>query len=126
MATVRGLPRGVFVLVVHDSAVDVAGIFEALDDTFVLREATTAFDALERLSGAPLACIVCVAGGAIRCEDFHNLVSRASPEQAQRIVFVADGDADAEFLRSTGSSWLPSSAEPSEVLAVVRAVGALR
>jgi DNA-binding NarL/FixJ family response regulator len=122
--TGRGRIRGVYVLVVHDEGVSVERISSAVHDAFVVREATDAFDALERLSGAPLACVVCVIGGSIRGEDFFKLVSRAAPEQAKRVVFVTDDEREVEFLRDSGASWLPSTAESSEILALVRAVAA--
>ncbi len=122
--TGRGRIRGVYVLVVHDPAVSVDAISSAVRDAFVVREATDAFEALERLSGAPLACVVCVIGGSIGGEDFFKLVSRAAPEQAKRIVFVSDSGREAEFLRESGASWLPSTAEPPEILALIRAVAA--
>ncbi len=124
--TGRGNIRGVYVLVVHDAGVNVDAIRDALGDGFIVRDTTTAFDALERLSGAPLACVVCVMGGAIRGEDFFTLVSRAAPEQATRVVFIAgeDNEKEAAFLRASGASWLPSSADPKEILALVRAVAA--
>jgi hypothetical protein len=121
--TGRGRIKGVYVLVVHDPTVDVRKIADVLTASFVVREVTTAFDALERLSGAPLACVVCVTGGAIRAEDFQTLVSRAAPEQAHRLLFVADGK-DAAFLESSGANWLSATSEPQEVLALVRAVAA--
>lgn len=122
--TGRGRIRGVYVLVVHDGDVNADRVVNAVRDAFVVREASNAFDALERLSGAPLACVVCVIGGAIHGEDFFKLVSRAAPEQAKRVVFVSDAEADAAFLRESGASWLPSSAEPQEILELVRAVAA--
>jgi hypothetical protein len=122
--TGRGHIRGVYVLVVHDPGVNMDLVVHALGDGFIVRDATTAFDALERLSGAPLACVVCVIGGAIRGEDFFTLVSRAAPEQAKRVVFIARDESEAEFLRSSGASWLPSTSEPQEILALVRAVAA--
>ena len=122
--TGRGRIRGVYVLVVHDPTVDVRDLCDALTAGFVVRDVTAAFDALERLSGAPLACVVCVIGGAIRGEDFLKLVSRAAPEQAHRLLFIDHADSEAEFLKTSGTHWLPSSAEPQEVLALVRAVAA--
>ncbi len=122
--TGRGNIRGVYVLVVHDAAVDVDAVRDALGDGFIVREATTAFDALERLSGSPLACVVCVIGGAIRGEDFFKLVSRAAPEQARRVVFIAGDESESAFLRASGASWLLRTAEPKEILALVRAVAA--
>jgi len=122
--TGRGHIRGVYVLVVHDPGVNIDPVVRALGDGFIVRDATTAFDALERLSGAPLACVVCVIGGAIHGEDFFTLVSRAAPEQAKRVVFIATEDTESAFLRASGASWLPSTAEPQEILALVRAVAA--
>jgi hypothetical protein len=120
--TGRGRIRGVYVLLVHDPTVDVSTLCDALTAGFVVREVTTAFDALERLSGAPLACVVCVIGGAIRGQDFHTLVTRAAPEQAHRLLFVDHAQSEAEFLKSSGAHWLPAAAEPQELLALVRAV----
>jgi len=122
--TGRGRIRGVYVLIVHDPAVDVRVLSDTIAAGFVVRSATTAFDALERLSGAPLACVVCVIGGAIRGEDFHTLVTRAAPEQAHRLLFIDQAGTDAEFLKASGAHWLPQTAEPQEVLALVRAVAA--
>jgi hypothetical protein len=121
--TGRGKIRGVYVLVVHDPAVDVRALCDVLAASFVVREATTAFDALERLSGAPLACVVCVSGGSIRAEDFYGLVSRAAPEQAHQLLFLESGEG-AEFLRAQGAHWLSASSDPQEVLTLVRAVAA--
>jgi len=122
--TGRGRIRGVYVLVVHDATVDVRSLCDALTAGFVVRDVTTAFDALERLSGAPLACVVCVIGGSIRAADFHTLVTRAAPEQAHRLLFIGHAESEAEFLKASGRHWLPSTAEPQEVLALVRAVAA--
>ena len=113
-----------YVLVVHDATVDVSALCEGLTGSFVVREVTAAFDALERLTGAPLACVVCVIGGSIRGEDFHTLVTRAAPEQSHRLLFVDHADSEAEFLKASGAHWLPASAAPQEVLALVRAVAA--
>lgn len=123
--TQRARSRGVYVLVVHDPSVVVEPLCEALRALFIVREAATAFDALERLSGALLACVVCVVGGAIRGSDFLELVSHASPDQVRRLVFVDDGRGDSEFVRDTPASWVPS-ADPRELLAVVSAVSARR
>jgi hypothetical protein len=122
--TGRGRIRGVYVLVVHDPTVEVRALCDALTAGFVVREVTTAFDALERLSGAPLACVVCIIGGSIHAEDFHTLVTRAAPEQSHRLLFIDHADSEAEFLKSSGAHWLPTTAEPEEVLALVRAVAA--
>jgi len=123
--TGRGRIRGVYVLVVHDPTVDVQALCDTIAAGFVVRSVTTAFEALERLSGAPLACVVCVIGGAIHAEDFHKLVTRAAPEQAHRILFVDNDESEAAFLKSSGAHWLPNkAAEPQEVLAQVRAVAA--
>jgi hypothetical protein len=122
--TGRGRIRGVYVLVVHDPTVDVQTLCDALTAGFVVREVTTAFDALERLTGAPLACVICVIGGAIRGEDFHTLVTRAAPEQSHRLLFVDHESSEAEFLKASGAHWLPATSEPQEVLALVRAVAA--
>lgn len=113
-----------YVLVVHDPTVDVRVLCDTISAGFVVRSVTTAFDALERLSGAPLACVVCVIGGAIRGEDFHTLVARAAPEQAHNLLFIDHFDSEAEFLKTSGVHWLPSTAEPQEVLALIRAVAA--
>ena len=120
------MSRGVYVLVVHDPSIDAQATCDALDALFIVREATTAFDALERLSGAPLACVVCVVGGAIKGTDFLSLVARAAPDQTARLVFLDDGDGDAGFVQGTGASWLPAGAPPSEILAVVSAVSSRR
>lgn len=120
--TKRARSRLVFVLVVHDPSVDAERLCEQLRELFIVREATTAFDALERLSGGQLACVVCVVGGAIRGGDFLELVKHASPEHVTRLVFV-DGEGSADFVRGTGASFVPSH-EPDEVVAVVRAVSA--
>jgi hypothetical protein len=121
--TGRGRIRGVYVLVVHDPTVEVQALCDALTAGFVVREVTTAFDALERLTGAPLACVVCIIGGSIRAEDFHTLVTRAAPEQAHRLLFIDQAESEAEFLKASGAHWLPTT-EPQEVLALVRAVAA--
>ncbi len=122
--TGRGRIRGVYVLVVHDPTVDVRALCDALTEGFVVREVTTAFDALERLSGAPLACVVCVIGGSIRGADFHTLVTRAAPEQAHRLLFVDPDGSEGEYLEASGAHLLASNAPPQEVLALVRAVAA--
>lgn len=121
-ATRRGVPRGVYVLVVHDPAVAVDAVCETLAALFIVREATTAFDALERLSGAPLACVVCVVGGSIHGADFLEMVARATPDQARRVVVVGDR----EGLCSDDAAWLPKTASPREVLAVVNALSGRR
>ena len=120
------MSRGVYVLVVHDPSVDARATCDALNALFIVREATTAFDALERLSGAPLACVVCIVGGAIEGTDFLNLVSRAAPDQTARLVFLDDGSGDSGFVAGTSASWVPAGAPASEVVAVVSAVSARR
>lgn len=120
--TKRARSRLVFVLVVHDPLVNAERLCEQLRELFIVREATTPFDALERLSGGQLACVVCVLGGAIRGVDFLELVKHASPEHLGRLVFV-DGEGNADFVRGTGASFVPSR-EPDEVVAVVSAVSA--
>jgi hypothetical protein len=122
--TGRGRIRGVYVLVVHDPTVDVQALCDVLTGGFVVREVTTAFDALERLSGAPLACVVCVIGGSIRGEDFYTLVTHAAPEQSDRLLFVDHASAEADFLKTSGAHWVAGTTEPQEVLALVRAVAA--
>lgn len=122
--TNRGRMHGVYVLVVHEPSVDVTALCDTLRDSFVVREASDAFEVLERLSGTTLACVVCVIGGSIRGEDFYNLVARASPAQASRLVFVAADGSEPRFLERNTKNWLPGTAAPSEVVAVVRAVGA--
>src|SRR5258708_7818549 len=117
--TGRGRIKGVYVLVVHDPTVDVKSLCDTLTAGFRVRDVTAAFEALERLSGAPLACVICVIGGAIRGEDFHKLVTRAAPEQAHRLLFIDHTDSEVEFLKSSGAHWLPSTAESQEVLALV-------
>lgn len=116
---------GVFVLVVHDRAVDAAAICEALRSLFIVRESTDAFEALERLSGQPLACVVCVVGGGIRGDDFLKLVAHAAPDQLARLVIVDDGAEAPDYVRGTGASHLPS-ADPKELLTVVSALSARR
>lgn len=113
-----------YVLVVHDPAVDVRELCDTIAAGFVVRSVTNAFDALERLSGAPLACVVCVIGGAMHGEDFHKLVTRAAPEQSHRLLFIDHESREAEFLKASGAHWLAGSVEPQEVLALVRAVAA--
>ncbi len=118
-----------YVLVVHDEHIDVNELCIALEAAFIVREATTAFDTLERLAGAPLACVVCVIGGAIIAEDFFQLVTRASPEQAARVVFVAPtrlSDREQAFLKESAAHLVPNPATPAEVLAIVNAVSATR
>ena len=63
--TKRARSHLVFVLVVHDPGVDASALCDELREMFIVREATMAFDALERRSAGPLACVVCVLGGAI-------------------------------------------------------------
>jgi PleD family two-component response regulator len=124
--TERGRSRGVYVLVVHDEAADVSALSETLQNLFIVRETSNAFDTLERLSGSPLACVVCVIGGAIVAQDFFDLVKRAAPDQSQRIVFVASSDHDLAFLKSNGANVLPESSSPKEILAFVSAVSSKR
>ncbi len=127
--TERGRSRGVYVLVVHDVAVDVSALCESLRDLFIVRETTSAFDTLERLAGSPLACVVCVIGGSIVGEDFFELVKRASPEQAARVVFVATtklSDHEIAFLKKNAAHLLPEHSSPKEVQAVVGAVSGKR
>lgn len=124
--TKRARSRLVFVLVVHDPAIDASALCDELREMFIVREATTAFDALERLSAGPLACVVCVLGGAIGGADFLKLVEHASPEHVARLVFVdARAGGGSDFVRGTGASFLPSS-DPKELLAIVGAVAARR
>jgi DNA-binding response OmpR family regulator len=121
--TARMRPHGAFVLVVHDSTVDGVGVWDALHDEYIVREATSAFDALEWLSGTPLACVVCVLGVTFSGEDFYNLVTRLSAEQAQRVVFVAaSDDPDVAFLERAQCNWLATPVRPEELVALVRAV----
>jgi len=116
-------PHGVFVLVVHDSTVTGAGIWDALHDEYIVRDATSAFDALEWLSGTTLACVVCVLGVTFSGEDFYNLVSRLSKEQARRLVFIArSDDPDVAFLERAQCNWLAMPVRPEELVALVSAV----
>jgi DNA-binding response OmpR family regulator len=113
------------VLVVHDGGSDLSVLSETLRAEFIVREATTPFEALERLSGSPLACVVCVVGGTIRATDFYALAKKAAPDQVHRLVFVMPPDvteADLAFLRVAGAHWLTTPHTPAEALAVVRAV----
>jgi CheY-like chemotaxis protein len=123
--TKRAKSRLLFVLVVHDKAVDAEPLCEQLRDLFIVREATVAFDALERLTGGQLACVVCMVGGAIRGKDFLQLVQHASPEHVSRLIIVDEsaGRDAADFVRGTGATFLPST-DVDEVIAVVRAVSA--
>jgi len=121
--TARMKPHGVFVLVVHDPATSGVGIWDSLEEEYIVRDATTAFEALEWLSGTALACIVCVLGATIRGEDFFDLVSRISADQARRIVFIAPpDDADVAFFRLTQCNWLAVPVKPEELVALVHAV----
>lgn len=127
--TERGRSRGVYLVVVHDVDVDVAALCETLRDAFVVREVTSAFDTLERLSGAPLACVVCVIGKTIVGEDFFALVKRAAPELVQRVLFVASQplcDRERAFLKANDGHLVPEGSSPEEVLAIVNAVSGKR
>jgi DNA-binding response OmpR family regulator len=116
-------PQGVFVLVVHDSTVSGEGIWDALHDEYIVRDATSAFDALEWLSGTTLACVVCVLGVTFSGEDFFNIVSRLSVEQAKRVVFITARDnPDIAFLRREHCNWLTMPVQAKELLALVGAV----
>lgn len=113
----------------HDAVRDLGALVDALSAEFIVREARTPFEALERLSGAPLACVVCVVGGAIRAEDFFQLVAHAAPDQVRRLLFVASpfpDDAERAFFESAGAHWLAAAHAPAEALAVVRAVSMTR
>jgi DNA-binding response OmpR family regulator len=121
--TARMRPRNAFLLVVHDAAVSGTGMWDVLDSEYIVRDVTTAFDALEWLSQTTLACVVCVCGKSIRGEDFFNFVSGISVDQAHRVVFIAaSDDPDVPFLERSQRHWLASPAKPEELLALVRAV----
>ncbi len=125
--TARLRPKGAFVLAVHDSSADFVGLWMALEGEFIVHQATTPFEALERLSGAPLACIVCVVGGSIRAEDFFDLVVRISADQARRIVFIGPvADLRSELLQRSGCNSLSLPVQPEELLVLVRAVSATK
>ena len=122
-STARGRNAGVQVLAVHDPSMDLAPLWMAIAGEFLFHEATSSYDALERLSGAPLACIVCVCGGSIRAQDFWDFVVRLSLEASRRIVFIGQPEnLSEEFLKRTGCHWLPMPVQPEELLALVRAV----
>jgi DNA-binding response OmpR family regulator len=127
--TERAHRRGVYVLIVHDEKVTVTPLADALADEFIVRVASSGFEVLERLSATTLTCVVCVLGGTMGARDFYNLVARAAPNQAERVVFVASeaptGD-DEAFLRQRGMNWIAGFDRPEEVVAFVRAVGARR
>ncbi len=121
--TARMKPHGVYVLVVHDADVAAFGIWDVLEEEYIVREVTDGFEALEWLSGAALACVVCVVGKHIRGEDFYNLVCRISEEQAKRIVFLAKtDDPDVEFLKRAQCHWLAMPVWAEELVALVSAV----
>ncbi len=123
--TSRMRPDGVFVLVVHDADVESVGVWDCLHDEYIVRDVTTAFDALEWLSGTTLACVVCVLGNSLRALDFETLVVRLSERQARHIVFIAPFEhVDIEHLKSAGRDWLAMPVKPEELVALVRAVSA--
>jgi DNA-binding response OmpR family regulator len=127
--TERRPARGAYVLVVHDDRIDVAAICDAIRAEFIVREASTAFDALERLAGTPLACVVCVIGGSIKGHDFYTLALRATPDQVRRMVFVTPETVESDerqFLEGSGVNRVSRAERPAEILAVVRAVSTLR
>jgi DNA-binding response OmpR family regulator len=118
-------PQGAFVLVVHDSTVNGVGVWDVLHDEYIVRDVTSAFEALEWLSGTNLACIVCVLGVTFSAEDFHSLVVRLSAQQAQRVVFIAASDnPDVAFLKRAQCNWLAMPVRPEELVALVHAVSA--
>jgi DNA-binding response OmpR family regulator len=121
--TARMRPRNAFLLVVHDEATTAKGVWDVLDTEYIVRDVTTAFDALEWLSQTTLACVVCVCGKSIRGEDFFNFVSRVSIDQAHRVVFIAaSDDPDVAFLEQSQNHWLEMPVNPEELIALVRAV----
>lgn len=125
--TARTVPRYVFVLVVHD-APDAAGpICARLRSLFIVRDASSAFDALDALTARAYACVVCYLGGRVRAADIGSLVERTAEGQTHRLVFVAGEGASEEdfaYLQKAQRNWLAHPASPDEVLALVRAVSA--
>jgi hypothetical protein len=125
--TERGRHRGVYVLVVHDPAVDVGVLCDTLRTKFLVRDVDAVFTALERLPEPGLACVVCVVGGTIRAQEFLDLASRVAPEQLQQIVFVGPmTHDDVDVFERSKVNWLSSHAKPEETLKVVRAIVAVR
>jgi hypothetical protein len=122
-ATARLRP-GIGVLIVHEASADVTRMVTALRTYFIVREATSPLDTLERLASGTFACVLAVMGPTIRGEDFHTFVTRTAPETARRMVFVGDdpSESDRAFFQRSGSHCLPTSVNDDELLAVVRAV----
>ncbi len=111
----------------HGEDTDRAALWMALAHEFLVTEATSAFEALERLSGAPLACIICVLDGSTRADDFYALAARISLDHTRRIVFIGTAESfPAGFRSRTGCNWLVPTTQPEELLVLVRAVSATK
>ena len=111
------------VLFLHDPAYELDALYQSLRKDYLVRTATSVVEAREASLSEPYACLVCVAGGAIRARAAFETVGVGG--YADRLVFlrsVESNDDDDVFFVTSGRPWLAASTKPSELLAAVRAV----
>ena len=109
----------------HDEGVQRLGIWKAVCDEYIVHEVSSAFDALEWIARAKLACIICVVGQTIHANHFYELVTRVSSEHARRVLFLCAPTApDVAFLTQARADWLPLPVGETELMTLVRTVAA--
>jgi DNA-binding response OmpR family regulator len=106
------------VLLVHDDAFDLSGLYEALRKKFILRVVTTADAAVDLARATPFDCIVCTSGGVIRAREIHTRLTKERSGPAARFIFLraqTSDDDDAVFFLTKGMTWLALPVVPDDV-----------
>ena len=102
-------------LVVHQDG-ELALLCDALRRQYVVTEAASQFEGLERVTETRYACVVC-APGPVRVREFLDCLAHLAPEDATHVVFVlptADVQGNIVYSRSVGSAGSGASDEPSD------------
>jgi DNA-binding response OmpR family regulator len=107
------------VLLVHDDAFDLTGLYDALRKKFILRVVTTVDAAVDLARATPFDCVVCASGGGIRAREIHARLMKERSGPSARFLFLraeSSDDDDAVFFLTKGMTWLALPVVPDDVV----------